>query len=247
MGRLYKVNEDYFECIDTEIKAYMLGFIVADGCILEGKGNRQDFMSIGIHIDDREILDKLVSEISSDGSVSVVHAPSMRKNGHSAQARWKIVSDKLVGDLKKLGVRHRKTVEGLVFPSLGSLTPHFIRGFFDGDGGITVNEVKNRYTRKTSYYIPNPFQEKLRKRAYFCSTDSDFLDAIFEHLPKLEGKVQKCKQRNCWVYNIEHQHDVLKLYEYLYKGSTFYLERKFSKFNMTIKSQASDEEGLETT
>src|SRR5438105_237351 len=36
LGKLqkrYKVNENYFKVIDTEEKAYWLGFITADGCI----------------------------------------------------------------------------------------------------------------------------------------------------------------------------------------------------------------------
>ena len=38
-GPKYNFNEDYFEKIDTEDKAYFLGFIVADGCI-SSKFNR---------------------------------------------------------------------------------------------------------------------------------------------------------------------------------------------------------------
>jgi DNA invertase Pin-like site-specific DNA recombinase len=36
--RQYKINEDYFEKIDTEEKAYFLGFLYADGHITSGKG-----------------------------------------------------------------------------------------------------------------------------------------------------------------------------------------------------------------
>lgn len=41
MPRPYAVNQDYFATIDTEEKAYWLGFIAADGCVSRaGKGFR---------------------------------------------------------------------------------------------------------------------------------------------------------------------------------------------------------------
>lgn len=35
--RKYSVNEIFFEVINTEEKAYWLGFIFADGCVLDRK------------------------------------------------------------------------------------------------------------------------------------------------------------------------------------------------------------------
>ena len=37
-NKKFKVNDDYFEIIDTEEKAYWLGFLYADGCVAR-KGN----------------------------------------------------------------------------------------------------------------------------------------------------------------------------------------------------------------
>lgn len=36
--RSYALQEDYFDKIDTQEKAYWLGFIAADGCIGEQRG-----------------------------------------------------------------------------------------------------------------------------------------------------------------------------------------------------------------
>ena len=49
-------------------------------------------------------------------------------------------SDKLVSDIEKLGVVERKTLT-LTFPNLREdLIPHFIRGYFDGDGSVFLHK-----------------------------------------------------------------------------------------------------------
>jgi hypothetical protein len=253
MGRKYEINENYFQNIDSEAKAYILGYLFADGCIRKCVGNRQDSLYIGVQEKDRLICDLISKEISPENPVRIVHAPSMIKAGHQPQARWRCSSNKISDDLKNLGMNYRKSQTGMTFPSLdSSLIHHFIRGFFDGDGCISVNEVKNRYKRKTNFKIKKPFKRKLRKRAYFCSTDEQFLIDLFSHLPKFEGKIYKVARKRvsvCHIYNIEHQKDVLRLRDYLYSNATFFLERKKNKFDMTISSQAEDtsSEGSETS
>ena len=51
MGYKYKVNHNYFNLIDTEYKAYILGFIYADGCISQPSGNRK--LNFRIHVTNR--------------------------------------------------------------------------------------------------------------------------------------------------------------------------------------------------
>lgn len=51
--RVYKVDEDFFKCINTEEKAYILGFICADGHI------EKDRLNITVSIKDIDILEKL--------------------------------------------------------------------------------------------------------------------------------------------------------------------------------------------
>ena len=250
MARKYKINEEYFDKIDTETKAYLLGFIYADGCIIKPSKGRQPKLSVGIQWSDRYVTELLSQEISPENKVKKVHAPSMIKAGHSPQARWACSSQHMSDSLHLLGCASDKTKLGLFFPTLNAdMIQHFIRGFFDGDGGITVDIVKNRYVRKTSFNIKEPFKAKLRKRAYFCSSDKAFLDFLISSLPSLKGKVQTIYKRGCYTYTIEHQEDIKVLYTYLYQNATIYLQRKIDKFNMTIKSQAEDtsSEGLETT
>jgi hypothetical protein len=250
MARIYTTNENYFNSIDSERKAYFLGFIMADGSIRLPQGNRQGVLTFGIHHEDSYILEELMRDVVPDGKVHHVHSPSIQANGHSAQARVNIISTQIVNDLGRLGVYHRKTYVGMTFPDLPqNLIRHFIRGYFDGNGGITVNEVRNRYVRTTSYEISNPFKRKLRKRSYFCGPDLEFLRELWKYLPEGIGEPYHRFKRSCHVLTAERLGEADILAQYLYEGATIFMHRKRSKFNMTISSQASDtsEEGSETT
>ena len=58
---MYKYNKKYFEVIDTEEKAYWLGFIAADGNV------RKDFlkMRIELNIKDKNHLEKFKKSLDT--------------------------------------------------------------------------------------------------------------------------------------------------------------------------------------
>ena len=64
--RIYKVNEDFFKCINTEEKAYILGFICADGHV------EKDRLNITVSIKDRDILEKIRYAIHSNHPIKEV-------------------------------------------------------------------------------------------------------------------------------------------------------------------------------
>ena len=56
MGKKLTKNEDYFNVIDSELKAYLLGYFLADGCITNPtKGNK--CISMCLQEKDRYILE----------------------------------------------------------------------------------------------------------------------------------------------------------------------------------------------
>lgn len=245
------VDDYYFRKIDTEYKAYILGFIYADGCLIDNLNGRQKRLSISIQEPDAHILNKLSQDVANRDYI-IKYSPAQIKKNEQKQGIVNLSSNQLVTDLIRLGCNIRKSQVGMTFPIIDkSLIPHFIRGFFDGDGGITVNEVKNKYVRKTAHFVSNAFKPKLRKRAYFCSTDYEFLDKVLSYIPLTNRTYlrQVTRKQTCYTVSIESQKNIPILYNYLYENATHYLSRKKDKFNMTIKSQASTtvEEGLETT
>lgn len=58
--RKYTLDENYFYNINTSEKAYILGFIAADGCVSE------DRLVISISINDKHLLEKIKKEFKSN-------------------------------------------------------------------------------------------------------------------------------------------------------------------------------------
>jgi intein-encoded DNA endonuclease-like protein len=117
----YKVNEDFFRRWSAEM-AYVLGFILTDGCI---SGNM-----IIISQKDHEILDRIRGAIETNNPIR------KRKNGRSHIHTLVINRKSMVEDLAKLGIGEKKSLT-VKFPEVPSeYLHHFIRGVVDGDGWV---------------------------------------------------------------------------------------------------------------
>lgn len=115
-------NENYFEKIDTEEKAYWLGFIAADGYV-----HYDDYyLSIDLAWVDKVHILKFIECVRYTG------ATRNKKNTFGVC----LYSKKMVLDLIKAGIHTKKsfTVKPWVGPQ--KLMPHYWRGVFDGDGGF---------------------------------------------------------------------------------------------------------------
>lgn len=122
--RTAKLNEEYFSKVDSEEKAYILGFIFADGYI----ESNERTLTLNISRKDIDILQKIQKALNCGNEIK----ESSTKNC----VRLYLSSTKLVKDLKRLGVSRKKS-SSIPFPDLEEdLYRHFIRGFFDGDGHI---------------------------------------------------------------------------------------------------------------
>lgn len=125
----HKKNENYFEIIDSEVKAYLLGWIASDGCI------HPDSFCVELHEKDKEILELFQKEICPSALIT------KRKNRNTC---WiAICSKKICFDLcKHLNVEPKNKQNKLRLPALQfHLMRHFIRGFLDGDGWIRSKRV----------------------------------------------------------------------------------------------------------
>ncbi len=246
MGYKYKVNHEYFDKIDSEYKAYILGFIYADGSIIQPKGNRQMNLRIAIQEEDGYILEKFAKD-AAGGQIKVMNPPAVQKRGWKKRTIVSIVSDRLCNKLIELGCKPNKSKVGMSFPKLDNqYIRHFIRGFLDGDGYIGQKKVHYLYVRKTEGMRRSSHHQRYQLRMALTSTDLKFLEDVMKHL-----KIKKCYWRcvtrtqlvyTVWIDTVE-SFDIAV--EFLYKDAKYYLERKFNK---TIKSRASGktEEGLET-
>jgi len=204
-----KLNECFFDKITTERQAYWLGFLAADGCVRNKPGKR--LLSVILANKDRCHLELFRDHIESEHNI-YYYERDHEVNGydyHSEVVQLDLVSSRLVEGLIKHGVVPNKT-ENLQPPKLlPRLIRHWIRGYFDGDGSVSV--IKNG--RKTGSFFGN----------------KEVMKFILNYCPLLGPR--PCK--NGWVISCSANSKIKQLYSFLYNRSTVCLERKKTIFERT--------------
>lgn len=222
--RKYSLNENYFEKLDSKDKAYFLGFIYADGFITKRNIGQS---ILGLTLAEIEPIDKFKKYIQTDKPVGF-YKKTNSYSENSYEYKLALISDKLVSDIEKLGVVERKTLI-LTFPNIPEeLIPHFIRGYFDGDGSVFLHKD----------YTDNEYLG-----INICGT-KEFLTTLSKYIPFLEeGQCiykEKRRETNCWNLKLASNIRSLELYHYLYKNcDDLYLSRKKEKFEKFIKDRSS--------
>lgn len=227
----YKFNYDYFENIDSSDKAYFLGLLAADGCVYKrNKGASQSMIHLALHKDDVDILKLFSQQVGSTKPFQYIN------NAVSIE----LVSDKMAEDLAKYGITPKKTYSYRM-SLLPNYMSHFIRGYFDGDGCITVNRkrgnVPSSYSVSFSGFIENLLilKEYLNKLGIMTSLIKDERPDKYSKKGGVFGSLI--------INNIESIYRFLK---YIYNDSDkFYLSRKYERANAffeAIKSNRGNKE-----
>lgn len=204
-SRRYAVDHGIFSVIDTEEKAYWLGFLYADGYVSSVGGKK---VGLSLSTTDMKHLEKFKAFIGAENPICVYHSSGY---GNGEYGRIIIASDKMYDDLVGHGVlEHKSNI--LEFPTWlnDDLKRHFLRGYIDGDGCITKNG--NSYAVK------------------ICGTH-DFHNGVIEYLKEAGvfkyGRTEK-RRSNCEVLSLnmfgETAYGVIKL---LYTDEHIALDRKY--------------------
>lgn len=211
-------NEHYFDCIDTEEKAYWLGFIFADGYIysspLDQTKKRIDWnFELCAKGDDKEHMEKFAKAIGYNKELTITKAD---KNGHT-RCRVCLSSEILWKQLNSLGCTPRKSLT-LKFPDESifkskDLIRHFIRGYFDGDGCISYGNKEHT--------IPT----------YQILGTKEFLEAIMKYLNIKETLFHNhYEEDNLTMYIRSSGRKAIQLFHKLYDNCSLYLKRKYDRF-----------------
>ena len=217
-GRRYSYNENFFEKIDTEEKAYWLGFIYADGYIKKRKQGSY-MLGITISIKDLKHLELFKKHIEATYPIRRYEAHTVYNS--SDYVRIELIGNKIVDDLQKLGVYFNKT-EILTFPTEEQvpqhLLHHFIRGYMDGDGYITTS---GHNILKIGFGGTKEFLEGLERRMGLKDK-------------KLYQK-KEIKERGTNNYSLDYSSLQAKnLGTNIYKDATVYLKRKKDVFDKMV-------------
>ena len=210
------VNECYFDDIDTPNKAYIVGFISADGHV---DNELRPGISIQLQERDKQILQEIKKELSYMGEIRDC-CKRTSKSGIKKYSRLRICSKKLANTLTSYGIHNKKTY-GFSLPSCISKNNfrHFLRGYFDGDGCLYVkaNEGKSSGPRYAATIVC--------EKSFACqlhSLLSEWLGITFRIVQ------QKSKIIRCLV--IDSALSVEKFMTWLYDEGGMKLNRKYEKF-----------------
>ena len=134
-GKKYTYNESIFQTIDTEEKAYWLGFLYADGSVTNGD---RYVLELSLQQKDKKHLEKFQVFLNTD---ALIKDKQIHLNDKTYLACVIQINNKsIVTDLITLGCTPKKSLT-IMFPSdnivPNKLQHHFIRGYIDGDGSIT--------------------------------------------------------------------------------------------------------------
>lgn len=136
--KLRKYNYDYaeslFEKVDTEEKAYWLGFLYADGDV----SDRTNTVSLALAEKDLKHVERFRSFFHlEDKKITTKYRNLNGKRFKSYE--FSVNSAKIKQQLCALGCVPNKTFQ-ITFPSDDIVPPnlkhHFVRGYFDGDGHV---------------------------------------------------------------------------------------------------------------
>lgn len=222
----YEVDDTFFEKINTEEKAYILGFLYADGNLHKNGYH----VKLKLQERDKYILEKMNKTLKSN---KPLYFHKKTKETHQHAYSIVLSNKKMYNDLMNLGLYPNKTYD-LKFKNVFSdkLFKHFLRGYFDGDGWVCVYENPNKYKSKKTGILKN--NKKTTAEVGFTGTLNmcEFLHDYFLKKLDIESKIKTDKRTDLRIKSIKikKQAHVLKFYNFIYSDCNIFLNRKKEKF-----------------
>lgn len=217
VGKISKTNQTMFDSIDTELKAYVLGLITADGSV-----STHGEVTICLTENDGYLLELINKKLfDNSGSIFVTH-----QEDEKPRKCLRFCGKQIIKKLSEFDIVPNKTY------SISSLSPkipfelyhHYIRGLFDGDG------VCSFFTDK---------QKKQKVRIGYCAHNRSFTESFRDFLNREIGlpKNKLFNTGGCWQCSWSSFKDVKSFYDYIYKDATIFLGRKKKKISDYVNTE----------
>lgn len=197
------LDETVFDVIDSEEKAYWLGFLYADGYI----SKRDNAVELSLQLTDYEHLEKFMKFLKRANTVKT----------DSFRCRLSFTNKHIHNQLINLGCTTQKSLT-LTFPNKDIIPKHllkdFVRGYVDGDGCIYI------FQRKTA---------KIALPGFNILGTEAFLKSLQKEMNWRRNKIYKKLGQEARTINYAGYY-VIEMLDALYKDSTIYLNRKYEKY-----------------
>lgn len=209
----HPVNSNFFK-MWTSVMAYSLGFIAADGNICHsGRAH-----TLHIACDDNDVIKKIKLAMEYEGPIHQKSRPSNKKISYSLR----ICDPIIFNDLLALNVTERKSLTLCPPENIPAVyLRHFIRGYFDGDGTVSMRNTRYPSKLVAKFYTASfPMARFLHKE----------MDKALGNLYVSRIGVRLAHQKTRY-YTIEMGHKAaVKLFHFMYRDADIFLERKRNKF-----------------
>lgn len=225
-----KGNVHYFDSIDSYAKAYIVGFIAADGALV--KTRTSTTLTITIKYEDKAILEFIKSEIGNEHKLQEIIRPSSFDSSKIIHHIRYAISDRHITQaLNRLGITSNKSL------SMGNIIKNipyeyrdaFIIGYFDGDGSVTIRDGQYPNDRGVLCYNYSLYIQ--------IRGTEDFLSGICNHL-KID--TTHIHQNDSIPHlSFASKKDTYRFFQ-CYKNLPFYYKRKHDKFLQRINHPSYD-------
>lgn len=209
------VDVDFFKR-NNEFSNYVLGYWLADGCIMKKSGGY--YFSI-VSVDIEHLL-KIKDTMKIRNG--------LQKNSGDAH-EIRIGNKKLVQSIISLGGKYNKTntIKFNNFNISNEYFYDFLRGYFDGDGNIglsnyvkkdgtkSIDRVKFTGSKNVIHSLYSILQEKHK-----CSISED----------------NRNDKSDCWYLSL-YGDDARNILDKMYKNSNIYLDRKYNIYIMSKRQR----------
>lgn len=224
-------NIHYFEVIDSYAKAYILGFIAADGALVPAKQGPTITLTITVKYEDRAVLEFIKSEIGNTHNIIEIRRPSsFDPNKEIHHARLSFSTSQIVHDIMKYGITPRKsfTLQNIIPNIPKQYRDAFIVGLFDADGSVHLEN------------------DKVNSSGYKCKDYSLYINIRGTHAI-LEGICEQLGIDKSHIYQHDsipnlafaNKKDTYRLFQ-CYEHLPFYYKRKHDRFLQRINHPSYD-------
>lgn len=225
-----KGNVHYFDVVDSYAKAYVIGFIAADGSIVKSKSTTS--LTITVKYEDKSVLEFIRSEIGSTHKFLEITRPSSyNKDKFVHHIRYCISDRNITNALNNLGIMSNKSLTiGNVIKNIPyEYRDAFIIGYFDGNGSSSIVDGlrRNSMGRLCMNYS---IHVQIRGT-------KELLTGICEHLGVTTNHIHKFD--SIPSLSFANKKDTCRFFQ-CYNNLPFYYKRKYDKFLKRINHKSYD-------
>lgn len=220
-----KVNKDFFFKESHDL-FYILGLWASDGCVYRN--------TLQISLTDKDVIDWVAKTIEYTDEIKEIENYGDFENPKdyvTSVSYFIRFNGKDIREVfNKYGIFANKSLT-MEFPSNipEKYLKDYIRGVFDGDGGIYIAE---RTINGRKYK---------RNKIHFTSGSKTFLEGLKQVVEnRLGNNIKITKGTRCFIYAFESKSDVINFGKWIYEDNKFGMSRKKEPISEIIKASQNE-------